>query len=205
MTWYPQNYVEKVPMTNMNMRANPSIGYPGRTYRFYEGPVVFSFGQGLSYTKFTQSLAQAPKDVLIPLSSIRGFTNSTLSSIRDFTNSTMLTNGVRVKHKKCTTLSLGVDIDVQNTGTMDGTHTLLVFSTPPSGAWSKNKQLVGFEKVHVAAGSKQRVRIGIHACKHLSVVDNFGIRRIPMGKHKLQIGDLKHSISVQSNLQEIQT
>ncbi|KAE8725026.1 putative beta-D-xylosidase 7 [Hibiscus syriacus] len=43
VTWYPQNYV-KIPMTDMRMRPEPSSSYPGRTYRFYQGPKVFEFG-----------------------------------------------------------------------------------------------------------------------------------------------------------------
>ncbi|KAI5072734.1 hypothetical protein GOP47_0012840, partial [Adiantum capillus-veneris] len=34
MTWYPESFTQ-VPMTDMNMRPNPSRGYPGRTHRFY--------------------------------------------------------------------------------------------------------------------------------------------------------------------------
>ncbi|MBA0612802.1 hypothetical protein Godav_013356, partial [Gossypium davidsonii] len=42
VTWYPQSYVN-VPMTDMRMRPEPSSSYPGRTYRFYQGPKVFEF------------------------------------------------------------------------------------------------------------------------------------------------------------------
>ncbi|XP_022722284.1 beta-D-xylosidase 1 [Durio zibethinus] len=194
MTWYPQDYVAKVPMTNMGMRQ--SGGYPGRTYRFYKGPVVFPFGHGMSYTTFKQSVALAPTELPVLLGT-NLYTNK---------NSTLSSNAIRVKHANCDSLSLFVHIDVENTGNMDGTHTLLVFSTPPpTGKWSPNKQLIGFDRVHVVAGSKQRVKINIHACKHLSVVDEFGIRRIPMGAHSLHIGDLKHSISLQANLEGIKT
>ncbi|TYJ15501.1 hypothetical protein E1A91_A10G187800v1 [Gossypium mustelinum] len=193
MTWYPQDYVAKVPMTNMGMR--PSRGYPGRTYRFYKGPVVFPFGHGLSYTSFKHSLALAPTDLSVLL-------DTNLFATKNY--STLSSNAIRVKHAKCDSLSSLFHIDVENTGNMDGTHTLLVFSTPPAGQkWSPNKQLIGFHRVHVVAGSKQRVKINIHACKHLSVVDEFGIRRIPMGSHSLHIGDLKHSISLQANLEGI--
>ncbi|MBA0871715.1 hypothetical protein Goshw_029283 [Gossypium schwendimanii] len=193
MTWYPQDYVAKVPMTNMGMR--PSRGYPGRTYRFYKGPIVFPFGHGLSYTSFKHSLALAPTDLSVLL-------DTNLFATKNY--STLSSNAIRVKHAKCDSLSSLFHIDVENTGNMDGTHTLLVFSTPPAGQkWSPNKQLIGFHRVHVIAGSKQRVKINIHACKHLSVVDEFGIRRIPMGSHSLQIGDLKHSISLQANLEGI--
>jgi len=88
---------------------------------------------------------------------------------------------------------------------MDGTHTLLVFSTPPLGKGDLEKQLIGFEKVNVAAGGQQRVRVHIDVCKHLSVVDKFGIRRIQMGEHSLHFGDIKHSISLQASLGDIKS
>jgi len=188
MTWYPEGYLSKVPMTIMDMRPNPATGYPGRTYRFYKGPVVFPFGHGLGYSRFSHSLAMAPKEVSVPLATLRALTNSSLSS-----------EAVRVSHAICDeTSEMEFHVDVKNEGSMDGTHTLLVFSKPPPGKWSQIKQLVNFEKTHVPAGSKQRVKVGVHVCKHLSVVDQFGIRRIPSGQHELHIGDLKHSISVQT-------
>jgi hypothetical protein len=190
MTWYPQEYLAKAPMTNMNMRADPSRGYPGRTYRFYKGPVVFPFGHGLSYTKFSHKIAQASKVVSLLITSPDALTNST---------------DVKARYTNCKTQSLDLDIDVKNTGKLDGSHTLLVYSIPPPGRSSATKQLVGFSKLHLAAGSEQRVRIGIHVCKHLSVVDEFGFRRIPMGEHKLQIGDIEHSLSVQANLHQIKS
>ncbi|QCE13329.1 beta-glucosidase [Vigna unguiculata] len=188
MTWYPEGYLSKVPMTIMDMRPNPATGYPGRTYRFYKGPVVFPFGHGLGYSRFSHSLAMAPKEVSVSLATLRALTNSSLSS-----------EAVRVSHAICDeTSEMEFHVDVKNEGSMDGTHTLLVFSKPPPGKWSQIKQLVNFEKTHVPAGSKQRVKVGVHVCRHLSVVDQFGIRRIPSGQHELHIGDLKHSISVQT-------
>lgn len=191
MTWYPQGYIAKVPMTSMGMR--PSGGYPGRTYRFYKGPVVFPFGHGISYTTFTHSLAQAPTELTVPLG----------TSFSTSGNSTFSSSAVKVRHTNCEVVSLGLHVDVKNTGDVDGTHTLLVFSTPPSGKWSLNKQLIGFERIHIVARSQQRVKIDVDVCKHLSVVDKFGIRRIPMGAHNIHIGDLKHSISLQATLEGI--
>ena len=31
-------------------------GFPGRTYRFFDGPVIHPFGYGLSYTTFTHAV-----------------------------------------------------------------------------------------------------------------------------------------------------
>ncbi|WJX23441.1 Beta-D-xylosidase 1 [Trifolium repens] len=182
-TWYPQSYVAKVPMTNMDMRPNPAIGYPGRTYRFYKGPVVFPFGHGLSYSRFTHTLALAPKQVSVQF---------TTSHSQAFTNSS--NKAMKVSHAKCDELELGFHVDVKNEGSMDGSHTLLIFSKPPNGV----KQLVNFHKTYVHAGSKTRVKVGVHVCNHLSSVDEFGVRRIPIGKHELEIGDLKHSLLVQT-------
>ncbi|KAM7521422.1 hypothetical protein LguiA_011324 [Lonicera macranthoides] len=181
MTWYPQEYLSKVPMTTMDMRS--SRDYPGRSYRFYKGPVVYPFGHGISYTTFLQTVANAPTVITIPL---RGHRNTTDSG-----------KAIRVTRAKCNGLSVQVHIDVKNVGSKDGSHTLLVFSTPPVGHWGPHKQLVAFEKVYVAARSQQRVAINIHVCKYLSVVDRSGTRRIPLGEHNLHIGDVKHSLSLQ--------
>ena len=194
MTWYPQDYVAKVPMTDMGMRPDPSRGYPGRTYRFYKGPVVFPFGFGLSYTAFKVALAHAPTTVPV-----------TLASNYAFKNMTLLKDAVRVSHSNCDAMKLGMHFDVQNVGERDGSHSLLVFSTPPAGKWAPAKQLVAFEKVHVLAGAQQRISVHFDACKHLSVVDRFGIRRIPMGVHSLQIGDLEHAITLQAAVEEIKS
>ncbi|KAK3418055.1 hypothetical protein EUGRSUZ_H04033 [Eucalyptus grandis] len=190
VTWYPQEYVAKVPMTNMNMRANPAKGYPGRTYRFYKGPVVYPFGYGMSYTSYRHSLVKAPTQVSVPVASLSAA----------YRNSSLLSAGIRAAHVNCNAASLGIHVNIENTGSMDGTHTLLVFSAPPEGKWSPARQLIGFEKVHVSAGSQRRVRIDVRVCEHLSVVDEFGIRRIPIGEHKLHVGDVEHSMTLQANL-----
>nr|AJK31203.1 Xyl3A [Humicola insolens] len=51
VTQYPANYTEIVPMTDMNLRPNPSTGNPGRTYKWYPHAVQ-PFGTGLHYTTF---------------------------------------------------------------------------------------------------------------------------------------------------------
>ncbi|XP_047332915.1 beta-D-xylosidase 1-like [Impatiens glandulifera] len=193
-TWYPQSYLNNLRMTEMGLRADPTRGYPGRTYRFYKGPVVFPFGHGLSYTTFTHTLAQAPTTISM----------QSLSNIVQVQNSTILTsNGLSMSHIDCDALSFDVHIDVENTGDMDGAQTVLVYSTAPaSRRWAPVKQLVGFEKVHVAAKGKQRVKVEIDLCKHMTIVDKFGTRRIYLGEHNLHIGEeeVMHKVSIQVGL-----
>ncbi|KAL3849692.1 hypothetical protein ACJIZ3_011574 [Penstemon smallii] len=189
MTWYPQEYLNNLPMTAMNMRSDPSTKYPGRTYRFYKGPVVYPFGHGMSYTNFIHTIAaDAPTIVSVPVGGRHRSNTTTVSS-----------KSIRVTHARCNKLSLSISVDVKNTGSKDGSHTLLVFSTPPvsGGNWAPHKQLVAFEKVGVAAGGVRRVGVKIHVCKYLSVVDTAGVRRIPMGEHSIHIGDVRHSVSLQ--------
>ncbi|XP_057776665.1 probable beta-D-xylosidase 2 [Salvia miltiorrhiza] len=187
MTWYPQEYLNNLPMTTMDMRANPSKNYPGRTYRFYKGPVVYPYGYGLSYTTFKHTIAKAPKVLTIPMGGAHRPNSTTFSN-----------KLVRVAHASCKNLTLRVHVDVENTGSRHGTHTLLVFASPPGGGdWAPQKQLVAFQTLGIPAGGKQRVALGVRVCKYLSVVDSGGVRRIPMGDHGLYIGDAKHAVSLQ--------
>ena len=192
MTWYPQEYLSKVAMTNMAMRSIPSKSYPGRTYRFYKGPVVYPFGHGLSYTNFVHTIAEAPTVVAIPLHGHHNTNTNTTTT----TTTTVSGKAIKVTHAKCDRLFISLHLDVKNAGNKDGSHTLLVFSKPPAGQWAPHKQLVAFQKVHVAARTHQRVQINIHVCKYLSVVDRSGIRRIPLGQHSLLIGGIHHSVSL---------
>jgi beta-D-xylosidase 4 len=54
-TQYPSSYVSEVSMTNMALR--PGQNNPGRTYRWYNGTVIFEFGHGLHYTNFSATIS----------------------------------------------------------------------------------------------------------------------------------------------------
>ncbi|CAN6373502.1 unnamed protein product [Urochloa humidicola] len=198
MTWYPQDYLRRAPMTNMAMRANPASGYPGRTYRFYTGPTIHPFGYGLSYTKFTHSLAHAPAKLTVQLAS--GHSTSLTPSLL---NTTSRSGGgeraVRVAHARCEGLSVPVHVDVRNVGGRDGAHTVLVYHAAPGsagGGGAPERQLVAFEKVHVAAGGVARVEVAVDVCEGMSVADVDGERRIHVGEHRLVIGEITHTVTL---------
>ncbi|KAL9388037.1 hypothetical protein Peur_021161 [Populus x canadensis] len=183
MTWYPQSYVDKVPMTNMNMRPDPSNGYPGRTYRFYTGETVYSFGDGLSYSQFTHELIQAPRLVSVPLEESHVCHSSECQS-------------VVASEQTCQNSTFDMHLRVKNVGTISGSHTVLLFSSPPAVHNSPQKHLVGFEKVFLNAQTGRHVRFKVDICKDLSVVDELGSKKVALGEHVLHVGSLKHFLSV---------
>ncbi|CBI25988.3 unnamed protein product, partial [Vitis vinifera] len=69
ITWYENGYVGMLPMTSMALRPIESLGYPGRTYKFFNGSTVYPFGYGLSYTNFSYSLTAPTRSVHISLTS----------------------------------------------------------------------------------------------------------------------------------------
>ncbi|XP_078439014.1 putative beta-D-xylosidase 2 [Wolffia australiana] len=180
-TWYPQEFASRVPMTDMAMRADRRRGYPGRSYRFYDGPVVYPFGHGLSYAVFSHSVSQSPSAVVVPISGRRSANASV---------------AVRVARTRCEDLQVEMLVEVENKGDRGGAETVLVFASPPKRHGAAIRQLVGFEKVQVAERSKVQVRLGIDVCKHLSFADRNGIRRIAMGEHVLHVGDKTQVLSL---------
>ncbi|XP_027345504.1 beta-xylosidase/alpha-L-arabinofuranosidase 2 [Abrus precatorius] len=183
ITWYPQSYVDKVPMTNMNMRPNPSTGYPGRSYRFYKGKTVFSFGDGLSYSTVEHKLVKAPQLVSVPLAEDHVCRSSECKSLD-------------VGDEHCQNLAFDIHLRIKNKGKMSNSHTVFLFSTPPAVHNAPQKHLLGFEKVHLTGKSEALVRFKVDVCKDLSMVDELGNRKVALGQHLLHVGNLKHPLSV---------
>ncbi|KAL6176526.1 hypothetical protein ACLB2K_053159 [Fragaria x ananassa] len=183
MTWYPQAYVDKVPMTNMNMRADPASGYPGRTYRFYTGDTVYAFGDGISYSTFNHRLVRAPNQVSIPLEEDHVCYSSSCQSLD-------------VVEERCQNLAFDIHLGVKNMGKMSGSHTVLLYSSSPSVHNAPKKHLLGFEKVFLSSEGEALVKFNVDVCKHLSVVDELGNRKVALGDHVLHVGDLKQTLSV---------
>ncbi|KZV21210.1 beta-xylosidase/alpha-L-arabinofuranosidase 2-like [Dorcoceras hygrometricum] len=183
MTWYPQSYVNQVNMTNMNMRPDPTTGYPGRTYRFYKGETVFSFGDGISYSEFTHSLVKAPVLVSVPLQEDHVCHSSKCKSI----------NAVE---ESCKNVAFDIHVRVKNTGKAEGSHTVFLFSTPPEVHNAPQKHLLDFKKLHLTPKGEELVRFSVDVCKHLSMMDENGNRKVALGQHVLHVGNLRHTLNV---------
>jgi len=170
-------------MTNMNMRADPATGYPGRTYRFYKGETVFSFGDGISFSSIDHKIVKAPQLVSVPLAEDHECRSSECMSFD-------------VADEHCQNLAFDIHLGVKNMGQRSSNHVVLLFFTPPDVHNAPQKHLLGFEKVHLPGKSEAQVRFKVDVCKDLSVVDELGNRKVPLGQHLLHVGNLKHPISV---------
>ncbi|KAI3803838.1 hypothetical protein L1987_32000 [Smallanthus sonchifolius] len=183
MSWYPQSYTQKVNMTNMHMRPDPATGYPGRTYRFYKGDTVYTFGDGLSYSEFNHHLVEAPKLVSVPLE--EGHT-CRLSACKS----------IDAVEQTCKNLAFNIHLRVTNSGKMSGSHTVFLFSSPPAVHGAPQKHLLGFQKVNLGPRQQGVVRFSVDVCKDLSLVDEVGNRKVALGQHVLHVGNLKHSLNL---------
>lgn len=183
MTWYPQSYVDKVPMTNMNMRPDKKTGYPGRSYRFYKGETVFAFGDGISYSNVVHKLVKAPQMVSIPLA-------------EDHECRSLECKSLDVADDHCKNLSFDIHLRVKNTGKMSTSHPVFLFFSPPDVHNAPQKHLLRFEKVFLPGKSEEFVKFKVDVCKDLSVVDEVGNRKVALGQHMLHVGDLKHPLGV---------
>jgi beta-glucosidase len=97
----------------------------GRTYRYYDGPVQYPFGFGLSYTLFEYELK----------------------------------NKLKSKYKTLDTIT--VNLQVKNTGAMDGDAVVQAYIEYPKIDRMPVKELKSFKRVSVTKGNTQSVTIKI--------------------------------------------
>ncbi|KAK8472206.1 hypothetical protein PHAVU_002G142900 [Phaseolus vulgaris] len=195
MTWYPEAFTN-VPMNDMNMRADPSRGYPGRTYRFYTGSRVYGFGHGLSYSHFSYNFLSAPSEISLSRITKDGFRKRLLHQAGKEVNGV---DYIPINElQNCNSFSFSVRISVTNLGDLDGGHVVMLFSKGPKVVdGSPETQLVGFSSLHTVSNKSTDTSILVHPCEHLSFADEEGKRILPMGPHTLSVGDVEHIVSIQ--------
>lgn len=193
MTWYPESFT-RIPMTDMNMRADPSRGYPGRTYRFYTGPRIYDFGQGLSYTNYTYNLLSAPSKLSL-LGSIKAGSENNMQHKNGYDE----LDYIHVDDMEfCGSLIFHVQVLVMNKGDMDGSHVVMLFSRVPKNfKGAPERQLIGFDRVHTVSYGSTETRIMVDPCEDLSIVNELGKRVLPLGDHTLMLLNLEHIVSIE--------
>ncbi|XP_021747584.1 probable beta-D-xylosidase 6 [Chenopodium quinoa] len=189
MTWYLESFTQ-IPMNNMNMRADPSRLYPGRTHRFYTGEVVYEFGYGLSYTNYTYKLLSAPNKLKLIF--------KTSASLRKLYVTEVGIGYVPTDELlSCDIVRFNVQLSVMNVGHMDGSHVVLLYSNAASNIeGAPRKQLIGFSRIHTTAHRSTDMSFSVDPCEHLSFANEHGQRILPLGEHILMIGELKHSLLI---------
>ncbi|CAA3000773.1 probable beta-D-xylosidase 7 [Olea europaea subsp. europaea] len=190
VTWYPKDFT-RVPMTDMRMRPEPSSGYPGRTYRFYNGEKVFEFGYGLSYSTYTyEFVSSTPNTLHLNLLLNSRTKTESSSSLHSLSVSDMGTEA-------CEKAKFSALVGVENSGEVAGKHPVLLFARHdrPSNQ-SPLKQLVGFQSVSLNSGERTEVEFEISPCEHLSTATEDGLMVIEEGYRYLMLEDKEYPINI---------
>ncbi|PIA26430.1 hypothetical protein AQUCO_09300019v1 [Aquilegia coerulea] len=185
VTWYKGDYTNKLPMTSMQLRPNPDLGYPGRTYKFSaDKDVLYPFGYGQSYSEFNYTIL-APKFVLIERPELPKCRQITFSdgTVAPDCPAILVTDSICNKVVKITVV-------VTNAGKRDGAHVVLLYSKLPSniGGTLPNKRLVGFQRVFITSGEALEVGFDLNVCKSFSFVSEDAYELLPVGDHSIVVG-----------------
>lgn len=182
MTWYPKEF-SNVAMTDMRMRPDPSSGYPGRTYRFYNGKTVFKFGFGLSYSNHTYKFVSSTQNKIF-------LGPNQESNSREVLVSTLGTN-------VCEKAEFTVVVGVENDGPKSN-HSVLLFVRRNDEDLNGHfiKQLVGFQRVSLGAKGKGEVEFVVKPCEHFSRANENGLMVVEEGSHSLVVGDQEFAIDI---------
>ncbi|CAM0875942.1 unnamed protein product [Alopecurus aequalis] len=190
VTWYPEEFT-KVPMTDMRMRADPATGYPGRSYRFYQGPTVYKFGYGLSYSSYSRRLVGSGTSMPAPNIELLADLN-TMVTAEESVGSYHVD---QIGAEGCEQLKFPAMVEVENHGPMDGKHSVLMFLRWPNAtAGRPAKQLIGFKRQHLKVGEKANFQFVVSPCEHLSRVREDGNKVIDIGSHFLMVD--KHEMEI---------
>ena len=136
------------------------------TYRFYTGTPVFKFGEGLSFSTFSNEV-RAPASVR----------SATFSDALDLSSLSKRT-------------ATQISVHTVNTGARSSDHVVLLFASPPQAGLNGRplKTLIGFERVALGLGEAKLTRFDITA-QHLTVTTPLrGERVVAKGQWKVWVG-----------------
>ncbi|XWS07572.1 hypothetical protein CRYUN_Cryun41cG0000400 [Craigia yunnanensis] len=175
-------------------KCNPvdSLGYPGRTYKFFDGSTVYPFGYGLSYTKFSYKLTSKNVPLTTKLSRLQhyhqlNYKNKSLKQscpavlVDDITCENQIAFGLKCRmwETKTVVKLLWCTRSLQ----MESLELIL------------NKEL-GLTEVLLLQKRVKMFKFGLNACESLSIVDNKGYKLLPSGLHKIMLGTSSQLIDV---------
>ncbi|KAM3292877.1 hypothetical protein ACQJBY_036482 [Aegilops geniculata] len=196
LTWFKNKYIHQIPMTSMELRPRPDHGYPGRTYKFYDGPeMLYRFGHGLSYTKFRYETS-AGNGTAVTLAA--GGHCKRLSYKAVAVDAAPSCPAIDVASHACKE-TVDFNVSVLNGGDVDGSHTVLVYTVPPPEvAGAPIKQVVAFQRVFVKAGGAATVGFSLKVCEAFGIVEKTAYTVVPSGVSTvlLENGDTSSPSSV---------
>jgi xylan 1,4-beta-xylosidase len=167
ITEYPQDYVNQVPMTDMNLRPNSSSGNPGRTYRWFDSPVL-PFAYGLHYTNFSATISPA-------------------NNTTEFSTSDLVSNcDTSAPLDLCPFMTLPVDIT--NEGSLSSDYVALAFVTGEYGPQPYPlKTLIAYERLYNVSSSEPETAMLNLTLGSLSRFDDMGNQKLYPGEYAVVI------------------
>eukprot|EP00040_Diaphanoeca_grandis_P022702 m.122523 g.122523 ORF g.122523 m.122523 type:complete len:819 (+) comp28928_c0_seq1:2-2458(+) len=197
---YSNATMKSINSMRMDMRPDPSDGYPGRTHRFYTGkiPPVYNFGFGLQNygQEFNYSFANTTDHELCAtfaenISQVVERRRSSIASyLESFRDPSEAAYGASAGY-----LITDHEVIVSNPGPIGASTSVLAYLSPP-GAGTQGRalrELLGFDKIWLAPGESKSVRFKAFA-RDLTLVNTTGERAHVAGEWVLSVGEIQASI-----------
>ncbi|KAA3484902.1 putative beta-D-xylosidase 7 [Gossypium australe] len=154
-----------------------------RIYRFYQGPKVFEFAYGLSYSNYTYELLPVKRNKVY-------LHNQVSSHVVENSNPPGYIHVSKIGTEICDKIKYQVTVRVENNGEMAGKHSLLLFVRLANMSNMRSvKQLVAFQSVNLNARERVKIELELKPCEHLNSANEDGTMVIEEGSYFLSIGD----------------